>query len=360
MKLTLNEINMRLPILIYLAFTLAVSFSGCKRTSQTDSAGGHPELVFRLASEMNSNTKLWEASNLFKRELEKASPEHRIKKGEIKVEFYDQGAIGTERQLLEACFFGVVEVVQINTSVVTTVESSYSVLNLPYLFVNGNHLKSILYGEVGQKMLNKLRDHRLQGLAFYSGGFRNMFYRAEQCADTPEELAGLKIRVMESPIMINAINAIGPSATPIPFSELYQSIRTGVVDGAENSVNIFISYKYYETGINCFTFTEHSTDQHILVANAKWLDSLEPKYQKRILQVAKQIVPEFNLIWEKAIQNATAQMKEQGVTVNAVKNKNVFIERVDKIAEQFVNNHSAFSRELYRQIKEEGKNFLTE
>lgn len=343
---------------IAVPFLLILLSSGCLGTSEPDATTGKPGLVFRLASGMSPATRLWEPSNLFKKELEKASARHGIKKGEIRVEFYDQGMIGSERQILEAAYFGVIEVVQINTSVVTTVEPSYSILNLPYTFVNDKHLESILYGKVGRLMLDKLQGHRLQGLGFFSAGFRNMFYRSDRCADSPDEFRGLKIRVMESPIMISGINAIGPSATPIPFSELYQSIRTGVVDGAENSINVFVSSRFYEAGINCFTFTEHTTDQHVLIANKEWLDSLEPKYRKRILEVSRNIVPEFNRIWEEATQRATEEIKRQGVTVNTVDDKRVFMNQVDHIAEQFLSNQPAFSTELYRQIKAEGEEFI--
>lgn len=317
-------------------------------------------MVVRLASGMNPSTRLWEPANLFKKELEKASPEHGIEEGEIKVEFFDQGTIGSESQLLEATFFDVIDVIQINTSVVTTVEPSYAVLNLPYLFVNAEHLETTLYGEVGQQMLDKLQEHRLQGLGFFSAGFRNMFYRADRCAETPEDLNGLKIRVMESPIMISGINAIGPSATPIPFSELYQSIRTGVVNGAENSINVFVSSRFYEAGINCFTFTEHTTDQHVMIANAEWLESLPLKYRDRIFEVSKIIVPEFNSIWEKATQDAEEEIKNQGVTVNEVADKTVFLERVSEIANQFLENQPPFSRKLYDQIKNEGEKYITQ
>jgi tripartite ATP-independent transporter DctP family solute receptor len=351
---------MRLLKIILLHSIVLITLFGCKRASQSSPDSDNAELVVRLASGMSPTTKLWEPANLFKQELEKASPEHNIKEGEIKVEFFDQGTIGSERQLLEATFFDVIDVIQINTSVVTTVEPSYAVLNLPYLFVNDQHLQHILYGDVGQQMLDKLQEHRLQGLNFFSAGFRNMFYQSEQCAETPEGLNGLKIRVMESPIMISGINAIGPSATPIPFSELYQSIRTGVVDGAENSINVFVSSRFYEAGINCFTFTEHTTDQHVMIANSNWLESLPSNYRERIKEVSKEIVPEFNKIWDKETQNALEEIKKQGVRVNRVQNKKEFINQVEHIAEQFLEDQPAFSRELYQQIKAVEQKFISE
>lgn len=330
--------------------------SSADASGATEHAPNRPGLLFRLALELKPETKIWDASRLLKEELEKASPADDIAAGEIQVEFFDRGMIGTERQLLEACYFGVVEVVQINSSVLTTVEPYYSVLDLPYLFTSEAHHEAVLNGPIGDELLDKLNDRGLQGLSFYCAGFRNMFYQrsGDDCADTPEELEGLKIRVMESPVMVDSINAMGPTATPIPFSELYQSLRTGVVDGAENSGTVFVSSKYYEAGCNCFTLTEHFTNQHVMVANLEWLNSLEPKYSRRIRQVARDIVPEFNDIWDTANQEARDEMSELGVTVNRVSDKQPFVGRVTKIADKFFADYPHVPRELYDRIVEMG------
>jgi TRAP-type transport system periplasmic protein len=334
---------------------LLVPGVGCDDAAvgNSDVDAGDPRLVFRLALELKPETIIWEASHLFQEELAKASPEHDIAAGEIQVQFYDRGMIGTERQLLEACYFGVVEVVQINTSVVTTVEPYYAVLDLPYLFVDEAHHERVLNGPTGDELLAKLKDHGFEGLGFYCAGFRNLFYKTaddEPCADSPADLAGLKIRVMESPVMIGSINAMGPTATPIPFSELYQSLRTGVVDGAENSGKVFVSSKYHETGCNCFTLTEHFTNQHVLVASGEWFDDLEPKYQQRLREVARQIVPKFNERWDSESALAQVEMAEHGVTVNRVRDKTEFFHRVGNIADQFFNDYPQVPRELYERI----------
>ncbi len=322
-----------------------------------------PQLTFRLALELKPDTKIWEASHLFKEELEKASPADDISAGEIKVNFYDQGSIGTERQLLEACFFGAVEVVQVNTSVVTTIEPAYSILNLPYLFVNKAHHQGVLQGEIGQEMLNMLTRHNLQGLNFYSAGFRNIFYKFptdKPCADTQEGFGGLKIRVMESPVMISSINAMGASATPIPFSELYQALKTGVVDGAENSAKVFESYNYQETGCNCFTLTEHSTDQHVLVANASWLNRLQPKYKNRILIVAKAINAQYDAIWEETTEQALARMEQQHVRINYLSDKEAFIKSVKAVHGQFFSMYPGVSRTLYERITQKSTTHVSD
>ncbi|WP_405380355.1 TRAP transporter substrate-binding protein DctP [Maribacter sp. LLG6340-A2] len=313
-----------------------------------------PKLRFRLALELKPETKIWEVSNLFQTELEKASDKFDIKEGEIKVDFYDQGAIGTERQLLEACNFGVIEMVQVNSAVVTSIEPAFAILNLPYLFKNEAHHQNVLNGNTGKEMLNLLEQHSLKGLGFYSAGFRSMFYKfpkEKPCIQKPDELNGLKIRVMESPTMIATINAMGASASPLPFSELYQGIKTGVVDGAENSAKVFTSYHYEEAGCNCYTLTEHSTDQHVLIANEDWLNSLEPKYRKRILEVSKDIIEPFNIIWKKTTEKALIQIENDAVRVNVIADKSDFVTSVQPVYNHFFQLYPNVSKSLFNQIK---------
>ena len=336
--------------LFLVGFLLAVSCSGGSPKVKT---GNEPKLVFRLANELKPDSKIWEASNLFKEELEKAAPEFGIKEGEIKVLFYDQGSIGTERQLLESCYFGVIEMVQVNSSVVTTLEPCFSVLDLPYLFVSEEQLKEVLYGEIGEEFLRSLTSSRLLGLGFYGNGFRSLFFKQnppKQIA-APADLRGLKIRVMESPVMIGSINSMGATATPIPFSELFQAIKTGVVDGAENSARIFMSYKYYEAGCNQFVLTEHFATQHTIVTNNEWFNSLEKKYQQRIHEAIKLSQPRFDLIWEQTTEESLADMKAEGVNVVAIEDKTPFVLRANDVISDFENKNSAKIQELINKIR---------
>ena len=345
-------------VLLLLGFVIC---TGCTHRDETEPNSHQPKLVFRLANELKPDSKIWDASRLFKEEIERASPDGRIKAGEIKVVFYDQGTVGTERQLLETCYFGVVEMVQVNSSVVTTIDPAFSILDLPYLFVNEEHHKAVLYGDIGNQFLDRLRRKGLQGLGFYGTGFRNLFYKQAEGAlpaQSPEDLRGLKIRVMESPIMIKSIDAIGASATPIPFSELFQALKTGVVDGAENSARIFMSYKYYETGCNVFTLTEHFANQHIIIANVHWLDSLEPKYRERIKEVAKVIIPRFDAIWDETTRHSIEEMEELGVTVNEIKDKRPFIEKAQPIIEGYHAQYPNVPYTLLQEIKGLGKQYM--
>jgi len=346
----------------YIALLLAaVLLGGCTPKEQEQAGGRKPKLVFRLASELKPDSKIWDISRLFKEEIERASPDGSIEAGEIQVIFYDQGMVGTERQLLETCYFDVIEMIQINSSVVTTVDPAYSMLDLPYLFLTEEHHKAVMYGDIGARFLNRLRDKGLVGLGFYSTGFRNLFYKQDAGkpgAQTPEDLRGLKIRVMESPIMISSINALGASATPIPFSELFQGLKTGVVDGAENSARIFVSYKYHEAGCNFFTLTEHFANQHTLIANARWLAGLEPKYRKRVEEVARVIIPRFDAVWDETTRDSIVEMQKLGVTVNAVKDKRPFIRRAAEVIDSYHEQYPEIPMDLLDAITELGKAYI--
>ena len=328
--------------LLFWTLLFGVVLAGCnaRKTAETVVEGSRkePKLVFRLANELKDDSRIWEASNLFRNEIQKASPDGSIAEGEIQVEFFDQGSVGSERQLLESCYFDVLEMVQINSSVVTILDDAYSILDLPYLFVDEEQHREVLYGEIGQIFLDRLSGHNLKGLGFYSTEFRNLFYKtrkADHEVKTPADLRGLKIRVMESPVMINSINAMGATAAPIPFSELFQSMKTGVVDGAENCAKIFVSYKYEETGCNQFTLTEHFANQHILIANAKWFDSLAPKYQKRIMEVIRITQGQFDKIWETTTEESLEEIRSKNVHVNIVEDKMPFILATNHIIEDF-------------------------
>ena len=328
--------------------------ASCQSPGQSAGENGvEPKLTFRLANELTPDGKIWEVSRLFREHLEQASPDGRIAAGEIAVVFYDQGQVGTERQLLENAYFGVMEVVQINSSVITTIDPAYSLFDLPYIFVSDEHHKAVLNGEVGAVFLQRLRQKNLIGLGFYGLGFRDMFYRQRdgRCIETPTDLRGLKLRVIESPIMIAAINALGASATPVPFSELFQALRTGVVDGADNAARVFMASRFYEAGMNCFTRTEHFTNQHVLVANDDWFQSLEPKYRQRILEVAEGIVEEFARLWDSATEEALARMEDVGVTVTEIADKRPFMERAEPVAERYLRAQPAVPRDLYDRIR---------
>jgi len=328
---------------------------GCKESKGSQPSKGlksKPELVFRFALQPNPANKAWEAANLVKEELERQSD------GRIKVMFYDSGILGAERQLLETCYLGMIEMVQCTSSVVTTIDPVFSLLDMPYLFVNEDHHKKVMNGAIGQELLDGLNRHRLKGLAFYSCGFRNIFNAQGREIRRPIDLSGLKIRVMESPVMIDSLNAMGASATPLSAGELFQALRTGVVDGAENNPQVFISEKFYEAGCMNYSLTMHFANQHVLVVNNEWLEKLKkthPDLYQLICDVPRQVMEEYNRRWDEAVNAAIDEMKEHKVVINEVDDINAFIERVECAYDDFFKRYPQVDRNLVKRIRQESK-----
>ncbi len=316
----------------------AMFLASCNGGGNVSVQQDEPHLVIRLANELKPDSRIWDASQFFIEEVSKASEDGDVKAGEVEVVFYDQGTIGSERALLENCYYDVIEMVQVNSSIVTTLDDAYNVLDLPYLFLDKKQHEKVLYGELGQTMLDELGDYGLVGLGFYGTGFRNLFYKRKggpHAVSGPKDLRGIKIRVMESPTMISAIGAMGATASPIPFSELFTSIKTGVVDGAENSAKIFMSYKYYEAGVNQFTMTEHFANQHVIIANAGWFNSLAPKYRKHIKEAIHRSQLRFDIMWGKVTEESMEALRDNGVNINYLHGKSSFVEQSDKVIRDF-------------------------
>ncbi len=314
-----------------------------------EEAGREPELRIRLALQPTSANKVWDAADLVRQELERRSG------GRIEVLFYDAAALGDERAILEACYLGVIEMAQCTSSKASTLDPAFNLLDMPYLFTDEEHHQRVLNGPIGRELLDGLRDHRLQGLAFYSCGFRHIYNSAGRRIRRPADLNGLKVRVMASPVMVDAINAIGASATPLAAAEVFQALKTGVVDAAENNPQVYVADKYYEAGAMNFTFTRHFANQHMMVANRDWFDGLgrtHPDLQQLIVEVTRAIIPAYNDIWNHAVEEALETILAQGVTVNDVDDIQPFIDQVAPVYEEFLRAHPTVDRGLVTRIRE--------
>ena len=309
-----------------------------------------PEVVIRFASLSSSSHRAWKAIDLVRTELEGRS------QGRIRVVLYDAGVLGAERQLLENCFLGIVDMVQCSSAVVTSVDPVFSLMDLPYMFVDEKHHRDVIYGPIGQEMLDGLQRRQLQGLTFYSCGFRNMFNSKNVLVKSPADLQGMKIRVMESPVMVSALNALGASATPLSASEVFQSLKTQVVDGAENDPETFVSQKYYEAGCTNYSLTRHFANQHVLVANRAWLEKLRethPELHELILEAPRSILDRYDRHWEEGVTAAMNKMRAAGVTVNDVEDVGAFIKKAQPVYEAFFTRHPEVSREWVERIRRE-------
>lgn len=150
----------------------------------------------------------------------------------LNVEVLDGAQLGGERDYIEGMFLGSIQMAQVSTAPVAGFIPEFDLFSLPYLIRDTEHFKAVVSGPVGAKYSELAEARGMKILAWFDNGYRNVFNKVRPVV-TPEDMDGLKIRVMESPLMVNTVNAMGGSATPMSYSELYTALEQGVLDGGE-------------------------------------------------------------------------------------------------------------------------------
>ncbi len=201
--------------------------------------------------------------------------------GKIKVKNYPATALGSETQMISATQGGVQEIVGVSSAPIASLVKQFALFDLPFLFSDGKEADAVLDGPVGQQLLGKLTDKGLIGLCFWENGFRHVT-NAKRPVNKPEDVQGLKIRTMQNPVYIDAFNALGANAVPMPWPEVYAALETKAIDGQENPYAIIQANKLDEVQ-KYLTATKHSYSPYVVMAGKKFWDKLTPDEQK-ILQ----------------------------------------------------------------------------
>src|SRR5215207_5194488 len=201
--------------------------------------------------------------------------------GKITVRTFPGGALGPDLQVVSAMQGGTIDLNVMNASLLAGNVKEISVLDFPYLFESAQEADVILDGPVGKKLIDKLPAKGLVGLAYWDLGFRQMHTRNKPVAKA-DDLKGLKMRVIPTPIYIEFMNATGANAVPMPFTETYTALEQGAIDGMTNPLLNIPDGKYNEVSKH-LTLTNHMyTPQAVIVSKRTW-DKLSAE-EKKILQ----------------------------------------------------------------------------
>jgi tripartite ATP-independent transporter DctP family solute receptor len=206
--------------------------------------------------------------------------------------------------------------------------------SLPYIFKSVDHMHSVMDGEVGQEILAAFSDHDLIGLAFYDGGSRS-FYNSQKPITSIEDLAGMKFRVMQSDMFVDMVSALGANATPMPYGEVYSSIQTGVIDGAENNWPSYDTSGHYEVA-KYYTLDQHLMVPEVLVMSKQSWDKLSEEDQAAVKAAAKVSVDTQRELWAAQEKASEDKVRASGVEVITDIDKTPFIEAMAPVYEKYV------------------------
>lgn len=230
--------------------------------------------------------------------------------GRYKIDVFAGGQLGDEVSVIEQVQLGSIDLARVNATPLTQFSDQIGVLSMPYLFSDEEAKWEKLNGEVGQELLSTFEGSNLVGLAFYDSGTRS-FYNSVRPLETPEDMKDLKIRVQQSELAIDIVEALGASATPMEYGEVYSAIQTGVIDGAENNFPSYYTSNHFEVA-NYYTLNGYSGTPEVVIGSQSLWDSLTDEDKEAFREAAVESVEVQRQAWAELTEESKKAIEENG------------------------------------------------
>ena len=270
-----------------------------------------------------------------------------ISGGELSMDIYPSGQLGSEQQCVELLQIGSLAITKVSAAVMESFTEDFKVLGLPYVFRSKEHAFKVLDGEIGDEILLSTEPFWLRGLCFYDAGSRS-FYTIDTPINHPDDLQGLKIRVMKSITAMEMVKAQGGSPTPISWGELYTALQSGVVDGAENNPPSFYTSHHYEV-CKYYSLNEHTMVPDVLIVSQKVWKKLSEQEKKWLQQAADESVPVERRLWAESEKESLEIVEREGVNI-IYPEKEPFAAKVEELLESYREKERLY--DLITRIKE--------
>ena len=233
--------------------------------------------------------------------------------GAMTVKLFPSGALGGDLQTVSALHGGTVEMTVLNAGLLAGQVKDFAVLDFPFLFNNAKEADAVVDGALGRKLLDKLIPKGLIGLGYWDIGFRNITNGRRPIAKL-EDLAGLKLRVMQTPIYIDLFKALGANPAPMPFPELYSALEQKAVDGQENPVTVIVTSKFYEVQKH-ITLTRHTYNPQALLVSKNFWDKLTETQRRTLNEAAREATAYQRHVAREREIESIATLKKNGIQV---------------------------------------------
>ena len=267
--------------------------------------------------------------------------------GKLQIKVFPDGQLGTEREVLELLQIGSIAMTKVSAASMSNFAPEFKALGVPYLFRDREHMFNILEGKIGKEILEGGSEYLLRGLCFYDAGSRS-FYTTEGFVKTPEDLKGLKIRVMNDQTSVNMVNALGGSATPMAYGELYTALQQRVVDGAENNIPSFVTSNHYEI-CKYYTVDEHSMVPDVVVVGTKFWNGLNEEEKGWLQAAADESVEHQKVFWSETVKENLKVLEKAQVKIHHP-DKSLFSAMTESVMEELMEDPDL--KRLITKIKE--------
>jgi C4-dicarboxylate-binding protein DctP len=263
-------------------------------------------IVIKFSHVVANDTPKGKGAEYFKKLVEERA------KGKVKIEVYPNSQLYKDQEELEALQLGAVQMLAPSLAKFGPLGvREFEVFDLPYIFDNYAELHKVTQGPVGAELLKKLEPKGIIGLAYWDNGFKDM--SANKPLRKPEDLRGLKMRIQSSKVLDSQMRALGAVPQVMAFSEVYQALQTGVVDGTENPPSNLYTQKMHEVQ-KYLTLSEHGIVGYAVIVNKAFWEGLPPDIRKTLEQAMKEATKFVNDIAMEENNSALDLVKKSGKT----------------------------------------------
>ena len=265
------------------------------------------------------------------REIKKALEEEAA--GQFDVQFFPNRQLGDEKEMLEALSFGTMQMGVITNAPIGSIEPAFQVNDLPFLYASEASAHAALDGPLGQALLKKLEKKNIVGLGFAEGGFRQMINNVRPIQD-PQNVEGIKWRVMQNPVYLGMFRSLGGNAVPLAWGETFTAVQQKTVDGLEIPLAVIQNNGYFEV-TKYLSLTNHTYSAlGVLMAKKTW-DKLSPQQQQAVQRAVKKGIARQREANAANEAKTLATLQEKGMKINKINNPPGFRSKVTPVYEEF-------------------------
>ena len=270
-------------------------------------------IVIKFSHVVAADTPKGKAAEMF------AKKAAELTKGKVKVEVYANSTLYKDKEEMEALQLGAVQMLAPALSKFGPLGvKEFEVFDLPFLFASYDDLHKVTLGQTGKLLLSKLEPKGIRGLAYWDNGFKS--FSANTPIKTPADLKGKKMRIQSSKVLEEEMRALGAMPQVMAFSEVYQALQTGVVDGTENPISNLYTQKMHEVQKH-LTLTEHGYLGYAVIVNKKFWDGLPADIRKQLEDAMEQSTRYANQIAKVENDSALEAVRKSGKTAVYVPTK---------------------------------------
>lgn len=259
--------------------------------------------------------------------------------GEVTLKMFHGGTLGSQPDAIEQVRLGGLEIGNFNLGPVGPIAAEANVVSLPFIFKDVPHMFRVLEGEGGKMIADGMAAKGLTPLAWFDAGARS-FYNGSKPIETPADVTGMKVRVMNNDLYSGMISELGGNPSPMAFAEVYQALKTSVVDGAENNWPSYESTGHFEVAGH-YSLSQHLIIPECICVNTDKFNALSAEMQAAVSDAAAEAAELQRTLWAEREAASREKVVAAGVKVNEIANKKPFQDAMAPVYDKYLADNPA-------------------